>query len=122
MFLYRNFSFTKLVFLNNSLYPVTLSPNKNTILCILMKKRRFILWQKEKLSSALMNAWHVDPRRLPALEFDRVVTENLHGFSMRVLPGECVALLDRSNTILEDIVGLMSGGLRPPPSFRSKRI
>ena len=53
------------------------------------------------------------PRRLPALEFDRVVTENLHGFSMRVLPGECVALLDRSNTILEDIVGLMTGNLRP---------
>ena len=53
------------------------------------------------------------PRRQPALEFDRVVTENLHGFSMRVLPGECVALLDRSNTILEDIVGLMTGNLRP---------
>ena len=32
---------------------------------------------------------------------------------MRVLPGECVALLDRSNTILEDIVGLMTGNLRP---------
>lgn len=41
------------------------------------------------------------------------MTENLHGFSMRVLPGECVALLDRSNTILEDIVGLMTGNLRP---------
>lgn len=72
------------------------------------------IWSRSlDFSRSVVQPEPIGPRQLPALEFDRVVTENLHGFSMRVLPGECVALLDRSNTILEDIVGLMSGGLRP---------
>jgi ribose transport system ATP-binding protein len=49
----------------------------------------------------------------PALEFQGVSTENLHGVSFSIRAGECVAVFDLSNTSLEDITGLIQGGVRP---------
>lgn len=47
------------------------------------------------------------------LKFADVCTENIKKLSFDVYKGECVALLDINNTVLNDIINLLNSSLRP---------
>ncbi len=49
----------------------------------------------------------------PLLEFRQVYAESVKGLSFSVWPGECVTILDRSNTILQDMVMLLNREITP---------
>ncbi|HBG76524.1 MAG TPA: sugar ABC transporter ATP-binding protein [Clostridiales bacterium] len=53
------------------------------------------------------------PVSMPVLCMDRVCTDAIHSLSFSVWPGECVVILDRSNTILGDIMSLMNRESKP---------
>jgi ribose transport system ATP-binding protein len=84
------------------------------ILKVLNKKQ----FADEMITPYTLDFSRIEPQKGPMAEngiirFENVSTENIHGMSFTVEKGQCVVLLDMNNTVLTDMMNLITYEMKP---------